>query len=182
MRSGLLFTNGILLAGIFAVLTIGPGTHGKRLLPADAAPTSAAETPVDLAALESAAALAPTVDSVVALASAYVDRGQPGLASAVIDKAPRAIQLDPRVADVSARALFHRGRARQALATVEDALDACDADAVVCRSWQVAKARRPAAFLQEVVAAGIEDPMTDPAAVRAAYERSTQKVGLVAMR
>jgi len=32
------------------------------------------------------------------------------------------------------------------------------------------------------VAAGVEDPMTDPAAVRAAYERSTQKVGLVAMR
>ncbi|MDI1477197.1 hypothetical protein [Polyangium sp. y55x31] len=179
MRSGLLFTNGILLAGIVAVLAIGPGTHSKRLLPADAKTT---ETPVDMAALESAASLTPTVDSVVALASAYVDRGQPGLASAVIEKAPRAIQLDPRVADVAARALFHRGRARQALATVEDALDACDSETVACRSWQVAKARRQAAFLHEVVAAGIEDPMTDPAAVRAAYERSTQKVGLVAMR
>ncbi|MDI1443113.1 hypothetical protein [Polyangium sp. 6x1] len=180
MRSGLLFTNGIFLAGILAVLTIGPGTQSKRLLPADATP--ATETPVDMAALESAASLSPTVDSIVALASAYVDRGQPGLASAVIEKAPRAIQLDPRVADVAARALFHRGRARQALAAVEDALDACDADAVACRSWQVAKARRQAAFLQEVVAAGVEDPMADPAAVRAAYERSTQKVGLVAMR
>ncbi|HVK65766.1 MAG TPA: hypothetical protein VM694_14890 [Polyangium sp.] len=180
MRSGLLFTNGILLAGIFAVLAIGPGTHSKRLLPADT--TKASETPIDMAALESAAALSPTVDSVVALASAYVDRGQPGLASAVLDKAPRALQLDPRVADVAARALFHRGRARQALATVEGALDACDADAVACSSWQVAKARRQAAFLHEVVAAGVEDPMTDPAAVRAAYERSTQKVGLVAMR
>ncbi|MDI3284811.1 hypothetical protein [Polyangium sp. 15x6] len=179
MRSGLLFTNGVLLAGITFVLAIGPGTQSKRLLPADA---HAAETPVDMAALESAAALSPTVDSVVALASAYVDRGQPGLASAVIEKAPRAIQLDPRVADVAARALFHRGQSRKALATVEDALDACDSEAVACRSWQVAKARRQAAFLHEVVAAGIEDPMTDPAAVRAAYERSTQKVGLVAMR
>ncbi|MRG94699.1 hypothetical protein [Polyangium spumosum] len=180
MRSGLLFTNGILLAGIAAVLTIGPGTHGKRLLPADAAAVS--ESPVDMAALESAASLAPTVESVVALASAYVDRGQPGLASAVIEKAPRKIQLDPRVADVSARALFHRGQARKALAAVEDAIDACDAEEVACRSWQVAKAERQAAFLKEVVAAGVEDPMTDPAAVRAAYERSTQKVGLVAMR
>ncbi len=180
MRSGLLFTNGIVLAGIAWLLAIGPGTQSKILLPADKA--QAAEGNADIGALESAAALSPSTDSVLALASAYVDRGQSGLASAVIEKAPRAIKLDPRVADVHARALFHRGRARQALAAVEDALDACEAETAACRSWQVAKARRQAAFLGELVSAGIEDPMTDPAAVRAAYERSTQKVGLVAMR
>jgi len=180
MRSGLLLTNGIVLAGIAWALAIGPGTHSKSLL----SPTSAKDAPgsAAMAELEARAAHHPSVDSITALASAYVDQGQPGLASAVIEKAPRAIQVDPRVADVHARALFHRGHARQALATLEDALEACETNHGSCRSWQIAKADRQAAFLHAVVAAGIEDPMTDPAGVRAAYERASLEAGVVAMR
>lgn len=179
MRTGLL-TNAFVLAGIAWLSTLGSsGVQTKSLLPSASASQAAHG---DMAELESNAALSPTVESVAALASAYVERNQPGLASAVIERAPREIQLDPRVADVSARASFHRGRARQALAAVEDALSSCESEEQRCRPWQVAKVRGQAAFLREVVSAGIEDPMSDPAGVRAAYERSAEKMGRVAMR
>jgi Flp pilus assembly protein TadD len=137
---------------------------------------------MDLAALEERAAFSPNVESVSKLASAYVDHGQPGLACAVIERSDRSIQSDLAVADIHARALFHRGQPRQALAVVEDALATCEKNNASCRSWQASKARGQAAFLHEVVVAGIEDPMADPSALRAAYERSTKMVGLVAMR
>lgn len=180
MRSALLVANAFVLTAIAWLALVGPSTPSKSLLPATSKAQSASG--VDLAALEARAALSPTVESVTGLASAYVDHGQPGLACAVIERSDRAIRTDLAVADVHARALFHRGRPRQALAVVQDALTACENDEAVCRPWQQSKARGQIAFLHEVVVAGIEDPMADPSALRAAYERSTKMVGLVAMR
>lgn len=180
MRTGLL-VNAVVLAGIGWLSTFGAsGVQTKSVL--SMSKGSMTVSAADLDALESAAARSPSAETIRALASVYVDRNQPGLACAAIERASSEIQLDPRVADVHARALFHRGRAREALAVVEGSLSACEADANACRSWQVAKVRGQAAFLHEVVAAGIEDPMSDPAGVRAAYERSNHQVGLVAMR
>jgi hypothetical protein len=68
------------------------------------------------------------------------------------------------------------------LAVVRDARDACEASAESCSAWQFAKAERQRAFLEQVVAAGIEDPLAEPEATRAAYERSAREVRLVAMR
>ena len=62
-----------------------------------------------------------------------------------------------------------------------EASDAC-ADAARCPAWVVASTAREVAFLEEVVAAGIDDPLDNPAATRAAYERSAHEVRLVAMR
>ena len=45
-----------------------------------------------------------------------------------------------------------------------------------------AKTTRQVAFLEQVVAAGIDDPQADPLATHAAYERSAHEVRLVAMR
>ncbi len=61
----------------------------------------------------------------------------------------------------------------------EQASDAC---AISCPAWLIAATSRQVAFLDEVVAAGIEDPLTDPRATRAAYDRSVHEVRLVAMR
>jgi hypothetical protein len=182
MRLRLVATNAVVLAGIVWAVGFSSEIRPKNLLPTPAAP--AGTTQVDIAGLESSASLAPSVNSVAALASAYLDRGQPGLASAVIERAPREVREDVRIAELHARALFHRGKPRQALAAVRDALDACHAQEGRCRPWQSAKAARQVAFLEEVVSAGIEDPQADPAAVRAAYERSTTRGegGLVAMR
>lgn len=180
MRPALLVSNALVLTAIAWLCVVGPSTPSKSLLPTS---SKASKTAVlDLAALEERAAISPTVESVTKLASAYVDHGQPGLACAVIERSDRSIQADLAVADIHARALFHRGHPRQALAVVEDALATCENGSASCRNWQASKARGQAAFLQEVVAAGIEDPMKDPSALRAAYERSTKKVGLVAMR
>lgn len=178
MRSTLLVSNAFVLVGIAWLAIVGPETPSKSLLPT----SKSAETSANLSVLEERAARAPSVESVTALASSYVDHGQPGLACAVVERSDRKIKADLAVADVHARALFHRGRTREALAVVKDALAACDNDASTCRPWQENKARSQIAFLNEVVSAGIEDPMADPSALRAAYERSTRKVGLVAMR
>jgi predicted Zn-dependent protease len=180
MRTGLV-ANAVVLVGIAWLATLGAsGVQSKSLLSATTT-TKAVESSA-MEALESAAVRSPSVESITALASLYVDHGQPGLACGAIERASRDIQLDPRVADVHARALFHRGRAREALAVAEDSLAACASEGRACRSWQVAKVRGEASFLQEVVSAGIDDPMENPAGVRAAYERSNERMGRVAMR
>jgi hypothetical protein len=178
MRWPLILLNGSVLAGLLSVLALGGESDARSLLPRRPALDGAA----DIGALEAQASLAQSAANVAALASAYLERGEPGLASAVIERAPPDVQIDLHVAELSARALFRRGRPRQALAAVQGALAHCSNADASCRPWQIAKATHAIAFLEEVVAAGIEDPQTDPAAVRAAYERSSQHAGLVAMR
>jgi hypothetical protein len=163
---------GMAWMGIFSGVEVG----AARVLP-PAAPA----TPI--ADLEARAALAPAnVADIAALASAYLDRQQPGLATAVIEKAPAALRERPEIAQLYARALFHRGRAREALAVARDASDTCMDSSTPCPSWLVAKTARQVAFFEQVVAAGIDDPQDDPGATVAAYERSTHEVRLVAMR
>jgi hypothetical protein len=173
MRVRFLVANGLVLAGIAWMTSFG----GMEVRAAQVLPTGAHE----LAPLETEAALSPSARSVSVLAGAYLDREQPGLATAVIERAPREMRERPEVAQVYARALFHRGRAREALAVARDASDACS-DAAACPAWLVARTTRQVAFLEQVVAAGIDDPRENPSGTRAAYERSTHEVRLVAMR
>lgn len=175
MRLGLLVANGFVLAGISWMVAFGPNLRASQLVPNRATPQLG-----ELGALETSASLSPTPHNITALASAYLDRDQPGLASAVIEKAPKEIRERPEVAHLEARALLRRGRAREALAVAEEAREACAR--TECSAWILAKTARQAAFLEQVVAAGIDDPRTNPAATRAAYERSTHEVHLVAMR
>ena len=95
------------------------------------------------------------------------------------ERAPR-MRERPEVAHLHARALFHRGFAREALAAAAHASHACAERQL--RAVALAKTARQVAFLEQVVAAGIDDPLANPAATRAAYERSTHEVRLVAMR
>ena len=180
MRSGMLVANGLVLGAIGWMASLG-GTEQRaaELFPKR---TQAVESaPADFQGLEARAALAPSAGSVVALAGAYLDRGQPGLATAVIEKSPRETQLRPEVAVLHARALFHRGQVRDALAVARDASDSCS-DGTTCAPWLVAKTTRQVAFFEQAVAAGIEDPSANPEATLAAYDRSSHEVRLVAMR
>jgi hypothetical protein len=167
-----LVANGLVLGGIAWMTSLG----GMEVRAAQVLPKGAPE----LAGLEAEAALSPSARSVSALAGAYLDREQPGLATAVIEKAPREMRERPEVAQAYARALFHQGRAREALAVARDASDACSE--APCPAWLVARTTRQVAFLEQVVAAGIDDPQTNPSGTRAAYERSAHEVRLVAMR
>lgn len=168
----ILVANGLCLAGMAWMLVSGTEQRATALVSADRA--------ADLAALEERAATSPAAPSVAALATAYLDRDQPGLAASVLDRAPRDVQARPEIAVLRARSLFHRGHARDALAVAREADAACSDGA--CPAWVGARAARQLAFLEEVVAAGVDDPQADPRATRAAYERSAREVRLVAMR
>jgi predicted Zn-dependent protease len=172
-----LVANGVVLGGIAWMASFsGMEVRATEVLPHKSAGGAA------LAQLETSAALAPASPApVAALAAAYLDRTQPGLATAVIEKAPRQVREDPQVAHLYARALFQRGRSREALAVARDASETCG-DSPSCPAWLMAKTTRHLAFLEQVVAAGIDDPLDNPTATRAAYERSSHEVRLVAMR
>ena len=178
-RSGfrVLIANGLVLAGIGWMCLLGTQQRAAAVLPPLA--------DKDVSALEDHAALSPDAASIARLATAYLDRDQPGLASAVIDRSPAELRERPEIAQLQARALFGRGRASEALAVAKGARDSCSDEVtgrIGCAPWLVAKTTRQLAFLEEVVAAGIEDPYADPDATLAAYERSVREVRLVAMR
>lgn len=178
MRLGLVIANGCVLAGIAWMAAFGPNLRATELLPKPRLG--------DVPELEARAAHAPTARNVAALASAYLEREQPGLAAAVIEKAPREVRAQPEVAHQEARALLRRGQVRDALAAAERAQAACaaaDADGgEACPGWLAARTTRQAVFLREVVAAGIEDLAADPAGARRAYERSASQLRVVALR
>src|SRR5262245_23012193 len=179
MRLGVLLSNGLVLVAIGWMATLG-GTEQRAsgILSPRALPGVA---PANMQELERQAATAPTAGAVAALASAYLDRSQPGLATAVLEKAPREVRDRPEIAQLYARALFHRGHAREALAVAREATRAC-IDGTECAPWLVAKTVRQAVFFEQVVAAGIDDPHADPSATMAAYERSAHELRVVAMR
>jgi hypothetical protein len=171
--------NGLVLGAMGWMASFaGMDVRAARVLPEQVAKAADHAT---LARLEARAAEAPTsVSDAVALAAAYLDRQQPGLASAVLEKAPREVRQHAEVAHLYARALFHRGHAREALAVAREASDTCDSAS--CPAWLVAGTARQVAYFEQVVAAGIDDPENDPEATRAALRRSAHQVRLVAMR
>jgi len=187
MRLGKLLLNGLVIGGAAWMFVHGTETGASGLLPAHArGPIS---TDPGLGALEDRAALAPGADTVGKLAAAYLERDQPGLASAVIEKAAPAVRATPEIAHLHARALLHRGKVPEALAMARQAESSCeatvDADAHgrgACPAWLIARTARQLAFLEEMTAAGIDDPSSNPDGTRAAFDRSARKVRLVAMR
>ncbi|WP_437646451.1 hypothetical protein [Sorangium sp. So ce362] len=175
MRFGLFVANGVVLAGVIWTVGLAPSVKASQLLP----PRATAGLG-ELAALEARYAEGRTPASVTALAAAYLEREQPGLASSALDAAPREVRELPEAAHLSARALLRRGRVSDALAAAEQASAACANGG--CPAWLEAKSERQRAFLEQLVAAGVEDPQIDATTVRAAYERSASEVRLVAMR
>lgn len=179
MRVGLLVANGLVLGVIGWMAAFGGmEVRAAEILPHGSHASVAAVAELDQ--LEARAGLSPDVATVAALAGAYLDREQPGLATALIEKAAPVVRERPEVAQAYARALFHRGRTREALAVARVASDRCAE--VSCSARLVVATSRQVAFFEQVVAAGIDDPQRQPAATRAAYERSAHEVGLVAMR
>jgi hypothetical protein len=179
MRWPLVVTNALVLSAIAWMLNVGSEKQAAVLVPK----RTLAAAGSDVTALESQAARAPTASNIAALATAYLDRDQSGLAAAVLDRASRDVREQPVLAQLSARTLFQRGRPREALALSLDTLQNCEARAKnACPAWLVAKMTRQVVFLKALEAAGIEDPSADPEATRAAYERSARDMRLVAMR
>lgn len=173
----LIVANGLLLGGIIGVLGVGTESSAIELLPAG-------DAGGEVGRLEASAATAPTPAVVAGLATAYLDQRQPGLALALIDRAPAEIQAAPEVGIVHARATFSMGEPDRALAIVREVAARCDETSATpgdCTAWVRARASLQRDFFEEVVAAGIADPEREPGATLAAHRRSAREVRL-AMR
>jgi hypothetical protein len=129
-----------------------------------------------------------------ALAQAYLDAQQPGLALAALEGAPPALHKDPRWGHLYARALLDQGRNDAALEAEASVVDACmpALDARVasaaslgaaasgpgasgCDALLLGSALRRAAILKEMVARGIEDTVAHPEASFVAYQNATRE-------
>jgi hypothetical protein len=166
--------NGVFLVGAVFVLGFGFKEEAKPVL--------TEQLGVEARALEAEVAHAPRPDTLSSLATAYLDRHQPGLALSVLERYPDV--TSPELADVRARALFAQGEGQKALNVLRGLTTACQEGTAgaPCPNWLLAKSLRQQAFLEQLVEAGIEDASSDPAATRQAYERSDRQVRLVALR
>ncbi len=163
--------NVAVLAGV-AGLWVASGTQRERPVLGEA--TSA------LAPLEGRVAMQPAdAHATRDLAQAYLDAASPGLALAMVERAPLAVRREPAIEHTYARALLDQGRAIDALAAERRVLDACAGDpATPCDAWLLASATRRADILAELVQLGIEDAQAHPEASAVAYHNATREARL----
>jgi hypothetical protein len=154
-----------------ATLWISTGAVEAATLvqPARGAPPLDQAEGLAAAAPSSAAALA-------ALAGAYVERGEPGMALAAIAHAPASTRTSPEVGDAAARAWLAEGSAERALAASRGVLATCAERG--CGAWIEARAQRRVDFCEALRGAGVDDPSRDPEAARRAWSRSAREVRL----
>jgi hypothetical protein len=116
-----------------------------------------------------------------ALAQAYLDVRQPGLAVVLLETAPAPARSDARLQHVYARALVDEGRSAEALAAEKHVIDACGAvvdgaaSAAGCDPVLLASAMRRADILGELVSLGVQDAQAHPEEAMIAYQNATRE-------
>jgi predicted Zn-dependent protease len=126
-------------------------------------------------ALESNVAAHPAdAASSIALAQAYLDSKNPGLAVSVLESAPAAVRADVRVEHAYARALVAQGRNQDALVAERQVLATCASGSEPCDGFLLVSAQRRADILQELVKLGVEDAQAHPEASQIAYYNATR--------
>jgi hypothetical protein len=166
---------GITVFAATAALWVMSGTqHEKSVL--------AATQPDAVRVLEAEAAAHPRDPLAYrALAQAYLDARQPGLAIVLAASADPSVRDDVRVEHVVARALVDAGRNDEALSLEKRVLAACSplADgrpgAEGCDPVLFASALRRSEILGELVALGVEDAQAHPEASLVAYQNATRE-------
>lgn len=173
-RTAFFIANGFAVATVVGASFVG--------LSGDATPVLTAPLAVEAQTLEAETAKAPTSENVAALANVYLDRKEPGLALALLDR--HNTLESPETSLARGRALYADGQARAALSVLDDLSIACEETRATnpCPSWVVTKTLHERAFFSEMVAAGIDDAAKDPIGAQAAFERSRREVRLVAIR
>jgi hypothetical protein len=156
------------------------GTQREKPVLASTAAPQAVE------ALEANAATDPgDVEATRALAQAYLDARQPGLALVLVEGARSAVRDDVRVQHVYARALVDEGRSGEALAVEQRVVTACrpvaegSPGATGCDAFLLASAVRRADILRELVSLGVQDAQAHPELSYVAYQNATREVGVV---
>jgi len=168
-------THGALVTSAAAALLLMTGPQREK--PLLATPAAGSVRVLE----ESAAARPDDVDAARALAWAYVEARQPGLAVALVGSAPAAVRGDVRVRHVYARALMDQGRGAEALAEEAAVLAACrplvEGRAIEgCDTFLLASAMRRTDILRELVSLGVEDAQAHPEETLIAYHNATREV------
>jgi hypothetical protein len=167
--------NGLVLVAAAAVW-MASGTERERAV---LSPVGEASNPSAIAKLEADVAGSPNDDAALrTLAQAYLDAHAPGLALAVMDRAPERIRARSKVQHLYARALLEEGHAQDALAVERSVLRTCTMADGICDAWLIASARRRADILEELVDLGVEDARAQPETSAVAYHNATREVRL----
>jgi hypothetical protein len=166
---------GVVVLSVAAGLWIVSGTQREK-------PVLAATAFEAVRGLEATAAARPDdLEAARALAQAYLDARQPGLAVGLLQAAPAAIKADLRVRHVYARALVDEGRNDEALAVEGQVIASCGplvdgAPAPTgCDPVLLASAMRRADILRELVRMGVRDTLAHPEMSRVAYQNATRE-------
>ena len=145
-------------------------------------PVLAATAPDAVRGLEFNAAVQPeSVEATRALAQAYLDARQPGLAIVLVEGSKRTVHDDVRIQHVYARALVDGGRDEEALAVETGVVTACHPVAegapapAGCDAVLLASAMRRTDILRELVALGVEDAQAHPEMSLVAYQNATRE-------
>jgi hypothetical protein len=167
--------NGLVLLAAGA-LWMASGTEREHAV---LAPVGQASNPTGMAGLEAEVAASPNDDAKLrTLAQAYLDARAPGLALAVLERAPEQVRVRTRVRHLYARVLLEEGRAQDALAVERSVLKTCTLADGICDAWLVASAQRRADILEELVGLGVEDARAEPEASAVAYHNATREARL----
>lgn len=171
---------------------MGLRTYGAAILSAAAAlllmngpqrekPLLATPAAEPVRVLEASAASRPNdADATRALAQAYLDAHQPGLAVALVGESPAPVRADVRVRHVYSRALMDQGRSDEALAVETGVLAVCrplvDGHAIErCDGFLLASAMRRTDILRQLVSLGVEDAQAHPEETLVAYQNATRE-------
>ena len=160
--------HGVLVATVGAVLVAGSEGEAAQLV----------RSSDSLALLEADVAQAPTSESLVRLVAGYLERNQPGLAQAALDK--HANLDDARLTHERSRVALAQGDVEGSLRLAQLTLATCDARPPVspCAAWLVMKAVRQVTLLEAMRSAGVQDPAEDPALARIALASTGADVRL----
>jgi hypothetical protein len=133
-----------------------------------------------------AAARRGDASAVLALAQAYVQAREPGLAVALVEGSVPAVRDDVRVRHAFARALLDEGRSEDALGVERAVLSACrplaegQPAAFGCDSLLLATATRRVDILRELVSLGVQDAQAHPEEALVAYQNATREARVTA--
>jgi hypothetical protein len=167
--------NGLVLVAAGAIWMASGAERERAVL----SPVGQASDPSSVVGLEGEVAAAPDDDAKLrTLAQAYLDAHAPGLALAVIERAPDGVRGRAKVEHLYARALLEEGHAQDALAVERRVLRTCTLTDGICDGWLIASARRRADILEELVGLGVEDAKADPETSAVAYHNATREARL----
>ena len=176
---------GIAVASVVALFWAASGTQRERALL-----TGTSASPEVVRDREAAVAARPGDPAASrALAQAYLDAQQPGLALALLEAAPESLRngaSDARTRHVYARALLDQGRNDEALAVEEGVVASCApvaegrAASSGCDALLLAAAVRREGILRELVDLGVEDTRAHPEISLVAYQNATREARVMA--